>query len=438
MPSDVNYTRLDQYRQASGVGVVIRPEEVEVRVHTGIVAAVGAALLLGGCGAASSTPPSSSSASSASSSSTAVASTVAWHPSSSCHTTNPFVEQAIKNVEAWTVPDVTWYGPTSGPKLKAGTSVVFIPTDSTNILSYTWGEDILAIAKKIGWTATMIDGKGSTQGWEAAMTEAIALKPNVIMTSADIPTIDTYVKQAVALGIGVIGLHGTSFAGPSIEEDEYTNITTDPVLVGQAMADYAIADSCGTAKVIIEYDSTYEVAVLKAETMKGEIEKCTTCKVLAYVDSPLSQASTLEPGLCSSWVSQYGLGWYAMSNADDFWDYCAPALKAAGVADSAVHLIGCDGTSTAYQRMRTDEYQVASVPEPAEFQAYAAINDANNYVQGLSASYGTAAGEWTQPVYMVYSESGQTNVNAAGGAQGQYYPNNNYAQRFLTLWGVSS
>lgn len=400
----------------------------------GLVMATGALLLLSACG---STAPSSSSSGPASSS--ASSSSVAWHPSPSCHSTNPVVQQAIKLTEERTTPAAQWYGPTSGPKLKPGVNIVYIPADATNELSYNWGEDILAIAKKIGWNATMIDGKGTESGWAAALTQAMALKPDVIISSMDFPTMETYIKQAASLGIGMIGLHGTALAGPDPSVYEYTNITSDPYQIGQAEADYAIADSCGTAKVIIEYDSTYQVATVKAEAMKAEMEKCTTCKILAYVNSPLAQLSTLQPGLCSSWVSSYGTGWYGMSIYDGIWDYCTSALRAAGVSSSAVHLIGSDGTNTAYNRMRAGQYQVATVPEPAQLQAYAAINDANNFVQGLPPSYGTASGEWTQPVYVAFSESGHgSNLGVAGGPKDQYFPANNYANRFLSLWGVGA
>jgi ribose transport system substrate-binding protein len=390
--------------------------------------AVATALLLAACGGA---------AGSSSSQGGSGGGSGAWQASASCNSTDPVVQNAIKATIARSTPATKWYGPTTGPKLKPGVSIVFIPTDAKNALSLAWAQDVLAIAKKIGWTATMIDGKGTAQGWISAMTEAIALKPNVIMYSADAPTLASYNKQANAAGISIIGLHGTALAGPDPSVYEFTNITSDPYQIGQAEADYAIADSCGTAKVVIEYDSAYQIATIKGQAMRAEMQKCKTCQILAYVDSPLAQLSTLQPQLCSTWASQYGTGWYAMTIYDGIWDFCVPALRSAGVNPTDVHLIGSDGTLEAYNRMRSNQYQVATVPEPAELQAYAAINDANNAALGAPPSYGTAAGQWTQPVYVAFSEAGHgSNLGVAGGDKSQYFPANDYASHFSQLWGV--
>jgi ribose transport system substrate-binding protein len=362
---------------------------------------------------------------------------VGWRPSPSCQTSDPFVQQAIKDTERRTIPATTWFGPTSGPRLKPGVKIVFIPTDAKNAMSLNWGQDVLVIAKKIGWNAKMIDGKGTAQGWISAMSQAIALKPNVIIYSADAPTLVSYNKQANDLGIGIIGMHGTALPGPDPSIFEYTNITSDPYEIGKAEADYAIADSCGTGKVIIEYDSAYQIATIKGQAMLAEMKKCKTCQILNYVNSPLAQLETLQPQLCSTWASKYGKGWYAMTVYDGVWDFCVPALQSAGIGPSDVHLIASDGTLQGYDRMRSGQYQVATVPEPAELQAYAAINDANNFVNGLPPSYGTASGQWTQPVYVAYNEPGRgSNLSVAGGDKDQYYPANNYASRFLRLWGV--
>lgn len=423
-----------------------------MRVPRALPIAVVVALVLGACSGASPTPtsapgtpaatqaPATAVASSPASApaSASAGSSVAWQPSASCNSTDPVVQQAIADTIARSTPATAWSGPTTGPKIKPGVKIVMIPTDATNALSLLWSQDVLAIAQKVGWNATMIDGKGTAQGWTTAMTQAIALKPNVIITSADVPTLASIVKQATDAGIGVIGLHGTALAGPDPSLYEYTNITSDPYEIGKAEADYAIADSCGTAKVIIEYDSAYQIATIKGQSMDAEMQKCTSCQILAFVNSPLAQLSTLQPQLCSTWASKYGTGWYAMTIYDGVWDFCVPSLQSAGVGPTDVHLIGSDGTQQAYQRMSTGQYQVASVPEPAELQAYAAINDANNFVQNLPPTYGTASGQWTQPVYVAFSETGHgSNLTVAGGDKSQYFPANDYANHFLTLWGVS-
>jgi ribose transport system substrate-binding protein len=344
------------------------------------------------------------------------------------------VKEAISFVESHTGVQSTWFGPASGPKPQSGVHAVYIPTDAKNALSLNWGQDLIAAGQKIGWVVTMIDGAGTAQGWTTAMTQAIALKPQVIITSADAPTLAPLIKEANGLGIKVIGLHATTGMGPDLGTGVFDNISSDPTEGGKAQAYYAIADSCGTAKVIIEWDSSYQIATTKAVAMKATIESCKGCQVLAYVDSPMSELSSREPQLCTNWATKYGKGWYGLSNYDGIWDYCVPSLQAAGFGPSDVKLIACDGTAQAYQRMNTGQYQVATAPEPAEMQAYIALDEAIRAVAGGAPSYGVT---WTQPVFLAFKEAGHgSDLNIEGGDKSQFFPSNDYVNNYLKLWGV--
>ncbi len=80
---------------------------------------------------------------------------------------------------------------------------------------------------------------------------------------------------------------------------------------------------------------------------------------------------------------------------------------------------------------------MATVPEPAQLQAYIALNEVNRAVSGLKPDYGTGPGMWSQPVYVAFSQPGSgSNINLAGGSENQYFPANGYVNRFLSLWGV--
>lgn len=385
-----------------------------------------ATLSAGPTAVASSTAPSS------------VAPSTAWLPDPACTSTDPVVKQAIANTVARTGPQDTWHGPTSGPKPASGVKVVYIPTDAKNAISLSWGQNIIEASKKIGWDVTMIDGKGDAQGWTAAMTQAIALKPKAIIYTADAPTLKDLNKQANDAGIAVIGIHGTALPGPDAATNLFTNVTTDPRDIATAMAEYIIADSCGTAKAIIEYDSNYQIATMKGETMKKVFEACTTCTLLDYVNSPLSELETRQPQLCSNWANKYGKGWYAMTVYDGVWDFCVPALQAAGVGPTDIKLVASDGTQQGYQRIKDGKYQVATVPEPSELFAYAALDDAIRAAAGQPAVYGVASTGWQQPVFIHFKEPGRgDNLATEGGDKNQFFPTSDYVNRYLKLWGVS-
>jgi ribose transport system substrate-binding protein len=269
------------------------------------------------------------------------------------------------------------------------------------------------------------------------MTQAIALKPDAIIYSADAPTLKQSNAEAAAQGIPVIGIHGTALPGPDAESGLFTNITTDPRDIATAMAEYIIADSCGTGKAIIEYDSAYQIATMKGETMKSVFETCKTCQLLEYVNSPLAELQTRQPQLCSNWASKYGKDWYAMTVYDGVWDFCAPALQTAGLGPTDVHLVASDGTEQGYQRIKDGQYQVATVPEPSEMFAYIALDEAIRAVAGQPTTYGPGEGQWTQPVFIHFKDGSHgDNLATEGGDKNQFFPTNDYVNKYLAQWGA--
>ena len=352
--------------------------------------------------------------------------TAGWQPDPNCQTDDPAVLDAIEATKQRTGPQTQWFGPTDGPKPAPGTKVVYIPTDAQNALSHEWGDQIQEAAKAIQWDVTVIDGKGTAQGWTAALNQAIALNPAVIMTSMDVTTVKDLVMEAGAQGIKVIGIHGVALPGPAPDVGLFSNITSDPHDIGAAEADYIIADSCGTGKAIILYDGNYEIARTKAEAMRDEFAKCTTCELLDYVNSPLSEITTRTPQVFANWAAQYGTGWYVMTIYDGYYDFGIPALRTGGIGADQVKLVGSDGTKEAYDRIRSGEYQVATVPEPPSLQAYQALDDA------VRAAAGQEPANWTQPVFLVTKE----NIDIEGGPDSIFVPSNDFKNHYLELWGV--
>ncbi len=354
------------------------------------------------------------------------AAAVGWQPDPNCQSDDPVVQEAIQATIDRTGPQTEWFGPTEGPQPEPGTSVVYIPTDAQNALSVEWGEQIQEAAQEIGWEVTVIDGKGTAQGWTAALTQAIALQPAAIMTSMDVTTVADLALEADAQGIRVIGLHGVALPGPAPDVGLFSNITSDPGDIGSAEGDYIIADSCGTGKAIVLYDGNYDIARVKAEAMRDRFAECTTCELLDYVNSPLSEISTRTPQVFSNWAAQYGTGWYVMTIYDGYYDFGIPALRTGGIGSDEVMLVGSDGTAEAYDRIRNGDFQVATVPEPPSLQAYQALDDA------VRAAAGMEPANWEQPVFLVVQE----NIDIEGGPDSIFIPSNDFKARYMELWGV--
>ncbi len=369
-------------------------------VRSGLVLGLVGTMVLAGCSSTQSSSTSSPASTKVSSQVTAI-------------------EQQVAKMEA---PQTTWNGPTSGPAAHAGKSIVYLSGQESNSLDAAYGNYLQAAAKKIGWTVTVIDGKGTPTGWLAGMDQAVALHPSGIVIFANASSLGAPIAAAAAAHIPVVGLHACSVTGPC--HGLFTNIQEDAAAIGRAEADYAIAASHGTARVIIVTHNEYGIARIKSDAMKAELAKCSSCKLLAYVNYPAAESSTRTPQLATSWVSQYGLPFYALTVGDNDWDFAVPALRAAGVPPSKAVLIGSDGIASAYQRIRAgNQYQVATVPEPAQEEAYYALYQMNRAFHGMTPS------TWYPPIYLVT----HSNVNAQGGANDAFDPTNNYQQHFVSL-----
>ncbi len=336
------------------------------------------------------------------------------------------VQAAIAATAERTGPQTKWYGPTSGPKAVPGKKIIYVTNDSRNALQVVWGQAMEEAAAKIGWTVTTLDGQGTVNGWTAAFSQAIASQPDGIVTACDAASIQGPMTDAFNRKIPVIGLHAAANPGPDASLHLWDNISSSGVDIGKALADYIIADSNGKGRAIILYDAQYAIAKLKAEAMKAEFAKCTSCTLLDYVNSPLAEVTTQMPQLAPSWVSRFGTPFYVMTIADYYYDFLVPALRAGGVKPEDAKLVGADGTPKAYDRIRNGDFQVATVPEPPGLQGYQAIDEMNRALNGAAPSL------FVPPVYVVTKQ----NIDKEGGAQNTFDPSNDYKAQYAKIWGV--
>jgi ribose transport system substrate-binding protein len=336
------------------------------------------------------------------------------------------VAAAKKDLVIYAGPQTDWRGPTSSAKPQPGKKVVYISNDENNDASHAWGQVIQEIGTKIGWDVSIIDGKATPVGWIAAFNQAIALKADGIITSADAASLKEPIAAAREAKIPIVGIHAAALPGPNEELGLFTNIQQDPREIGKAQADWVIADSNGTAKVIVTSHNEFAIAETKSRAVEARLKECSGCQVLEYVSSPIAEVAQRQPQLVTSWVQKYGTPLYITAVADYTLDFQVPALRSAGVDTSAVKLVGADGQRSAYERIRSGEYQVVTVSEPVEMQSYQAIDEL------IRAFAGQGPSGFVQAPYLVTPD----NVNAEGGDHNAFEPGNDYKARYLALWGV--
>ena len=332
-------------------------------------------------------------------------------------------------VAAATAPSSAWDGPKTGPHAVPSKTVVYIAADMRNGGIQIVSDGVKEAGKKIGWSVRVLDGQGSVSGIQSAFSQAIALKPDgIVIGGFDIVQSAANIKQAVDQGIKIVAWHGAPKPGPMPDYQIISNIGSDSARVAEVAADYAIAQSNGRAGVIIFTDSAYAIALSKAKMMQDVVHTCPGCSVLSFEDTPLADTSTRMSQLTTSLLQRFGTKWtYTLAINDLYYDFIGPPLISAGRDGDGppVNISAGDGSNSAYERIRSGQYQAATVPEPLLLQGWQVIDELN---RGFS---GQAASGYVAPVHLVTAK----NVDLDGGKHDTYDPDNGYRAVYAQIWG---
>ena len=251
---------------------------------------------------------------------------VTVHVSAASAADDDYTKMAKDYISSVTAPVTEWTGPTTGPKAQGKKLVIYVSADQRNGGAQGVGDGAEEAAKALGWDFRVLDGQGSVPARTSALTQAIALKPDgIILGTVDAAEQAPIIEEALKQGIKVVGWH----AGPGPGKIEavpgvFTNITTDPNEVAKASGLYAVADSDGTAGVILFTNSIYAIATAKTNAEKAAIEGCSGCKVLSVEDTPIGDLSNRMGQLTTSLLSKYGDAWtYSIGVNDLYFDFAA-------------------------------------------------------------------------------------------------------------------
>lgn len=321
-----------------------------------------------------------------------------------------------------------WDGPTSGPEAATDKTIVVLAGNMKNggILGVTRGVE--EAVEAIGWDVRVLDGAGSVSGRTAAFGQALALQPDgIIINGFDALEQQVGMEQASAAGIPMVSWHASPVIGPDPDNGIFTNVSTDSMEVSAAAAQWAFADAAGEPGVVIFTDSTYRIAIAKADRIKEEIEKLGGT-VLEYVDTPIADTSNRMPTLTTALLQRHGAKWtHALAINDIYFDFMGPSLAAAGIAgDASPKAVAAgDGSESAYQRIRSNQYQAVTVAEPLNLQGWQLVDELNRAMQGAEWS------GYTSPLHVVTA----ANIEHDGGERNVFDPDNGYRDAYSQIWG---
>jgi ribose transport system substrate-binding protein len=336
---------------------------------------------------------------------------------------------AAKDATRTTGPGLTtWNGPTTGPAGLKNKSVVYISMDQTNEGSATVGVGAEEAAKVLGWRFRLLDGMGTPAGMQAAMRQAIALKPNgILLGSVSAGYVGSIANEATSLGIKLVGWHAVSDPGPVRNPDIFWNVQSNQEQAGKDMADYVICSSGGHAGAAVVTWNIFPIAVLKDQAFEHELARCKGCSLLSTQDIPLTNGTTQMPTYVTGLLQKYGKKLTSvMFINDEYATDSVPALRSAGIAGSGPPTLVSvgDGTPDAFQRIRAGQYQSATVPEALIEAGWQMIDEMNRDFAGAPPS------TYDPPVHLIV----KSNVNANGGSANVFNPDNGYQAAYEKIW----
>jgi len=341
-----------------------------------------------------------------------------------------FLDAAKARVAAATQKAGAWDGPTSGPKAAPGKTIIYVAGDLRNGGTSGVADGVKEAIAAIGWKLQVIDGQGQVSTRTAALNQAIALKPDgIIVSGFDAVEQNAALGTLKEAGIPFVGWHATIEPGPDAATGMFANVNTRILDVANTAADLAIVDSDGKAGVVIFGDSNYAMAIGKAKMMEAEIKKCSGCTVLSLEDSPMTEASLRMPQLTTSLLQRFGDKWtYSLAVNDLYYDFMGPSLASAGKSgtDTPKNISAGDGSESAFQRIRSKQFQLATVPEPLHEQGWQLIDELNRAMNKEPWS-GYVSG-----IHIVTAD----NIAFDGGKDNVFDPDNGYRDVYKKIWGV--
>ncbi|MFF4319390.1 substrate-binding domain-containing protein [Streptomyces sp. NPDC001568] len=342
-------------------------------------------------------------------------------PKDGCPASLARAREAVRQAEN---TDGSWTGPTSGPAAVPDRSIVYVAQTMTNPGVAGVAKGLQDAARTIGWRVRVIDGEGTPAGIQAALSQAVTLRPSGIVIGGFDPELTSQqVARARAAGIPLVGWHAVGTPGPSKEAGLLTNVTTKVEDVARISADWVIAGAGGNAGVVLFTDDSIPFARNKSELIKRELATCSGVELLSYENIPIPDASSRTPQEVSSLLSRFRDRWtYSVAINDLYFDDAAPAFRAAGRPGSGPPFnIGAgDGDPSAFQRINSGQFQAATVPEPLSQQGWQIVDEFNRAFAG-----GPPSG-YVAPVHI------STADNSRGAAS---WDPPGYREAYRKIWG---
>ncbi|MGV3550943.1 substrate-binding domain-containing protein [Rhizobium sp.] len=336
--------------------------------------------------------------------------------------TDPAVlADAKAHVEKVSAMPSVWPGPKTSPAIAQGKKVTIISCAQASNCSVD-AQSAYDAALELGWTPTIVDGKGDPSIYNAAMRSAVNGKADGII-NISLPTalVQDGLRYAAQHKVPVINAADIISQDPLVfgsVEHQWTD-------QGVMLAKWIIADSDGKAGVVILRDDEFPGVKERQDNVSKVLATCAGCKVLDEVGLTIQQAtnpSTMQQQV-QSLLARFGKDvTYIVAPFGTVDGLVVPALRAGGRTD--VKIVGYDGNKQQMQLCQQDKVQAIAVTMLA-WTGWGAIDQLNR------AFAGEKAAPQAVPAFLM------TKATCTGNAMAEDVSTFDYKAEYRKLWGIS-
>lgn len=278
-----------------------------------------------------------------------------------------------------------------------------------------------------GWRAKLIDGQGTSDKQNAAIRQALTLKPDgIILSAIDPRTVQQALQAAREQGVKVVSLATLD----SDLVDAASNPTVDVYTeTGTLLADFAIASNDGDVKALVLHDSGFDVLQPRYEGFVERLEECGGCEVLETQAFTSADLAGGVPRLVQQMAQRHPDFNTIYIDYDDAVPPLLQALRATGRADEVL-VLGSNGTVDATTCIAEGCGQDATTAFSLDGIGWAAADQMIRVIAGADlsgATYGLGV--------KLIDRAVASDV-VAEGATGMWDGDGDYRDRYLELWGV--
>lgn len=277
-----------------------------------------------------------------------------------------------------------------------------------------------------GWRAKLVDGQGTSDKQNAAIRQALTLKPDgIILSAIDPRTVQQALAAARDQGVKVVSLATLDSDLVAAAGNPTLDVYTE---TGTLLADFAIARQDGDVKALVLHDSGFDVLQPRYEGFVERLRECAGCEVLETQAFTSTDLAGGVPRLVQQMAQRHPDFNVIYVDYDDAVPPLLQALRATGRADEVL-VLGSNGTTDATACIADGCGQDATTAFSLDGIGWAAADQMIRVLSGGEldgATYGLGVKLIDEPV--------ARRIVAAGGSR-MWDGDEDYRSHYRELWG---